>query len=773
MTITQPFPAWPQDRPDLLAFAPMVCVAWSDGVLTPDEFRLLANLLATQTWVDEAGRALLHSWLDPEIPPTPDALNALRNLIRAAWPDDRTLRHPTLAGLGMEMIRASGLTDGPWTDDDDPGRLREAEAALGTYGPEAIRVLLGAKWEVPHLRAAPVFDREVLHGFLESTHGELRARVLRLLATPALTIPLEADRATQRDLVLEAVKTLASEGLGTLAYPTEYGGSDDPSAAMAVFETLAYGDLSILIKFGVQFGLFGGSVLQLGTQRHHDAYLERIGRLDLPGCYAMTEVGHGSNVREVETAAVYLPETDEFEIHTPTASATKDWIGNAGQHGRMATVFAQLTVGDAQQGVHAFLVPVRADDGTTVAGVTLLDRGLKEGLNGVDNGQISFDHVRVPRENLLNRFGDVDSDGHYTSPIPSAGRRFFTMLGTLVGGRVSIGAASNSVAKTALTIAVRRASTRRQFGREGAPEELILDYLHVQRELLPRLAKTYALHFATRELLARFDTADEKEALEIEVMAAGLKAESSWHAIETVQACREVCGGMGYHAESRFGRLKADVDIFATFEGANAVLLQLVAKGLLSEFRQEMGDLRFWGIMRYVSDRAQVRFTEMNPVITRRSDPEHLRDPEFQAAAFLYREERLLSSAARRLKAHIDDGMDAFGAMNATQDHLITLARAHVNRIVLECMHDAVARAPSPGTSEVLRSLSDLYALSTIESTRAWYLEAGYMEATKTKAVRYEVNRLCGEVREHAVFLVDAFGIPDDVLRAPIGLRTE
>jgi acyl-CoA oxidase len=770
MTIKRTVPAWPRDRPELLAFAPIICVAWSDGVLTPDEFGTLARLLERQAWVEEQDRSLIHTWLDPQLPPSPEGLNALRSLIREFWPEDRPLLPTTLAGLGLELVRASGLTAGPWSNDEAPGQLSEAEAALGISGSEAVRVLLGAKWREAAPAARPVFDPEIMYTFLESTHRDLRARVLHLLATPALQIPIEADRATQRELVLNAVKTLAQEGLSTLAYPEAYGGVHDPEAAMAVFETLAFGDLSIPIKFGVQFGLFGGSVLQLGTRRHHDAYLDRIGRLDLPGCYAMTELGHGSNVRDVETTATYLPETKEFEIHTPTESATKDWIGNAGLHGRMATVFAQLTVDGAAHGVHAFLVPIRSEDGAALAGVSLKDRGPKEGLNGVDNGQISFAHVRVPWENLLDRFGQVTEEGRYTSPIPSPGRRFFTMLGTLVGGRIGIGAASNSVSKTAITIAVRRASRRRQFGRGGAQEVPILDYLHVQRELLPRLAKTYALHFATRGLQKRLGADEEGDTREIEVMAAGLKAESSWHAIETTQACREVCGGEGYDAENRFGRLKADVDVFATFEGANAVLLQLAAKGLLSEFRDEMGDLRFWGIMRYVSDRAQVRFSEMNPVVTRRSDPEHLRDPEFQTAAFRYREERLMSSAARRLKSLIDDGMDTFDAMNATQDHLITLARAHVDRLVLECMHDAVGRAPSPGTSEILRSLSDLYALSTIECSRAWYLEAGYMEAPKTRAVRTEVNRLCGELREHAVFLVDAFGIPDDVLRAPIGL---
>ena len=192
----------------------------------------------------------------------------------------------------------------------------------------------------------------------------------------------------------------------------------------------------------------------------------------------------------------------------------------------------------------------------------------------------------------------------------------------------------------------------------------------------------------------------DEEGRRIEVAAAGLKAYASRHCVETVQACREACGGQGYLAANRLGRLRADTDVFTTFEGANAVLLQLVAKGLLSQYREEMGDLRLWGLVKHVADRAQTRLTEMNPLTVRRTEPEHLRDPDFHAAAFAYREERLLASAGRRLHSLIEEGTDSFEAMNHCQDHLLQLAEAHVERVVLGAFLDSVARAPSPAASE-------------------------------------------------------------------------
>ena len=631
------------------------------------------------------------------------------------------------------------------------------------------------------MRPEPSPGLDGLAAFLQRPHPHLRRTVLDFLADDALDFAPDLPRPLYRERVLAAVRRLADAGLGGLGYPKELGGGGDPGAGLAVFETLALGDASVLVKYGVQFGLFGGSILQLGTERHHRTYLPDVAALRLPGCYAMTETGHGSNVRDLETVARYEAETGGFVIDTPHEAARKDWIGNAAQHAHMATVFARLVVSGEDHGVHALLVPIRSPGGGAMPGVEIEDRGAKVGLEGVDNGLIRFTGVRVPRANLLDRFATVDAEGRYASPIPSADRRFFTMLGTLVAGRISIAAASVSTAKVGLTVAVRWSSRRLQFGPSGGAELPLLHYLSQQRRLLVPLAATYGLHFAVRGLTERYADRQmaedpraraapgDEESRRIEVDAAALKAYASRHSVETVQACREACGGQGYLAANRLGRLRADTDVFTTFEGANTVLLQLVAKGLLSQYREEMGDLRLWGLVKHVADRAETRLTEMNPLTVRRTDPEHLRDPDFHAAAFAYREERLLASAGRRLRTLIEEGTDSFEAMNRCQDHLLLLAEAHVERVVLGAFQDGVARAPSPAASERLASLASLWALARLEADRGWFLESGYFEGPKARAIRAEVNALCGEVADHAGVLVDAFGIPDSVLRAPAG----
>ncbi|MDX2194465.1 MAG: acyl-CoA dehydrogenase [Gemmatimonadales bacterium] len=618
---------------------------------------------------------------------------------------------------------------------------------------------------------APAFtpDPAALQRLLDGEHAALRERIKQLLAEPRFAYRYGLPKEAYRELVYEWLQVLAAEGLGKLAYPEVAGGDDDPAAFFAAFEAIAFHDLSLTIKFGVQFGLFGGSVALLGTERHHRTVLPRIGSGELPGCFAMTEIGHGSNVREIRTEARWDAAAGEFVVHTPDASAWKEWIGNAAVHGRMATVFAQLHVGGTCHGVHALLVPLRDEAGRLLPGVQVRDSGEKLGLNGVDNGQIAFDHVRVPREALLDRFGRVTEAGTYESAIANPGKRFFTMISTLVGGRITIAASALSAAKSGLAIAVRYGARRRQFGPQPGQEVPLLDYLTHQRRLLLPLARTYALDFGIKRLVRDFQRRTAATEREMEGLAAGLKAVATWHTGETLQLARECCGGVGYRAENRIGVLRADTDIFQTFEGDNTVLMQLLAKGLLTGYREHLGGLGFTGLVRYLARATGTRLARRNAVVSRLTDEEHLRDPAFQLGALRYREERLLRSAARRLKGRLDDGMDAFGALIEVQDHLLHLAGAHIDRVVHEAFRDAIPQVGG-GTREALLRLADLYALSMLERHEGWYLANGLFEAPKAKAIRAQVNALCAELRPHAVALVDGFGIPDALLAAPIAL---
>ena len=575
-----------------------------------------------------------------------------------------------------------------------------------------------------------------------------------------------------------------------LGFPTRYGGEGDVGAFVTSFETLAFGDLSLLVKVGVQWGLFGGAVLHLGTERHHERYLRQIMDFELPGSFAMTETGHGSDVQSVRTTATYDPGERVFVVHTPDEDARKDYIGNAARDARMAAVFAQLVTQGKSHGVHALLVPLRDDDGHVMPGVSIEDCGHKAGLNGVDNGRITFTDVKVPKDALLNRYGDVDDDGNYSSPIENETKRFFTMVGTLIQGRVSVSGAGVSAAKEALTIAIRYALERRQFSPPDSDDEvLLLDFRQHQKRLLPALASTYALHYAQQELVDHlheaFTTDDypEREKRKLESKAAGIKALSTWHATSTIQTCRETCGGAGYLSVNRLPVLKADTDVFTTFEGDNTVLLQLVAKGLLTDYRDEFGSLDTIGIVRFIADQVVERVVERTAArkliealidaVPGREEETDLFDRGYHLELFEWREHHVLEGVARRLKGAIDDGVDPFTAFNAAQDHVLLAARVHVERLILEAFVEGIAECEDDAVRPLLDKLCDLHALSSIERDRGWFLEHGRLSAPRSKGIIAAVNSLCDELRPHARALVDAFGIPDESLAAPIGLGAE
>lgn len=624
--------------------------------------------------------------------------------------------------------------------------------------------------------------------FLDGEHRAVREQVRRILSRKQFAAPvLGMQRDDYREHVLKLTRVLAREGVSAMGFPVEFGGRGDVGASVACFETLGHGDLSVLVKFGVQFGLFGGAVLHLGTREHHDAYLGDIASLKLPGCFAMTESGHGSDVQSIRTTATYDPARHEFVISTPDDDARKDYIGNAACHGRMAVVFAHLVVDGDSRGVHALVVPIRDAKNGVARGVRIEDCGEKLGLNGVDNGRIWFDNVRVPREALLNRYAEVSPDGRYSSLIENPNKRFFTMLGTLIQGRVSVCGASISASKSALTIAVRYALTRRQFSSPGGAETLLLDYRTHQRRLLPALATAYALHFAQEALVAELHRSGlahdfpDRDRRQLETMAAGLKAVATWHATETIQACREACGGAGYLSVNRIAALKADTDVFTTFEGDNTVLLQLVAKSMLTDYRDQFEDLNPFGMAMFVAEQVLDSIGERSAarelvgrladdLIPGRDDPSRLFSRDDQLTLFRWREEHIVGGVARRLQSGVKAGGDPFVVFGECQDHVVAAGRAHIDRLVLEAFAAAVDRCKNRGLRRVLEPLCDLYALANIERDRAWFQEHGRLSSTRSKAITRGVNRLCAELRPEAGSLVDAFGIPDVVLGAPIGL---
>ncbi|WP_336706723.1 acyl-CoA dehydrogenase family protein [Oerskovia sp. USHLN155] len=599
-----------------------------------------------------------------------------------------------------------------------------------------------------------------------------------------------------RERVMDQVKALVEIGQVHRGFPTRLGGQDDAGGNLAGFEELVAADPSLQIKAGVQWGLFASAILHLGTPEQQDRLLPGAMDASVPGAFAMTETGHGSDVASIATTATYDVATQEFVVHTPFRGAWKDYLGNAAVNGTAAVIFAQLVTNGVNHGVHAFYAPIRettADGGAGafLPGVGGEDDGLKGGLNGIDNGRLHFTHVRVPRENLLARYGQVAEDGTYTSPIDSPGRRFFTMLGSLVQGRVSLDGAAITASKLGLATAVTYGNQRRQFNGASAVDEVVLlDYGTHQRRLLPRIAQTYAMHFAHDRLLDLFDTVfsgenDTPESREdLETMAASLKPMSTWFALDTLQEAREACGGAGFLTENRLTSLRADLDVYVTFEGDNTVLLQLVAKRLLADYGKEFKDITPGQMARFVVEQAADAALHRTPLkraaqtLADVGDPRravgHLKDVGNQRDLLTDRVETMVADVAAALrpaqKATPEKAAELF---NEHQHELIEMAKAHADLLHWEAFTQALDTIEDAGTRQVLTWVRDLFGLTTIERNLAWYLINGRLSAQRARTVSGYVDRLVARLRPHAQDLVDAWGYGPEHLRAKIASGAE
>ncbi|EFY88863.1 acyl-coenzyme A oxidase [Metarhizium acridum CQMa 102] len=526
--------------------------------------------------------------------------------------------------------------------------------------------------------------------------------------------------------------------------------------------------------YGLHASMFMKTLEEQGTPEQHKLFLEKAQNYEYIGCYAQTELGHGSNVRGLETTATWNQHDKTFTIHSPHLTASKWWIGSLGKAANHAVVIAQLIIDNKTYGPHPFVVQIRdLKTHKPLPNVHVGDIGPKFGYNTMDNGFLLFNKVKVPHISLLSRFSGVDPEtGKYIRPQNPA-----LVYGTMTYIRSNIVLQSGSVLARGVTIAVRYCAVRRQFqDRDSTNDELgenqVIDYTMVQHRLFPLLAATYALHFTGRAMLRLYNENQKRLASpssqsshdilpDLHATSCALKAFSSTVAAEGLETCRRACGGHGYSAFSGIGSWYADYLPTVTWEGDNYMLTQQVARYLLKSARAVLkGKPAPNDISRVLAEfKARQDIGAAFDILDNDED---------LVKAFAWRVAFLTFEALK----HRDEEKQAWNSLLIDFWRLSTaFAQYLIVKNFYETLQDqATTSSLDPATTSMLRSLFHLFALNYLQSHASEFFTSGASTVRQIQLARTKRTlSLLKEIRPHAVKLVDAWKFSDWQLDSSLG----
>ncbi|KPM37957.1 Peroxisomal acyl-coenzyme A oxidase 1 [Neonectria ditissima] len=530
--------------------------------------------------------------------------------------------------------------------------------------------------------------------------------------------------------------------------------------------------------YGLHASMFLKTLQEQGTPEQHKLFLEPAQQYKYIGCYAQTELGHGSNVRGLETTATWDAKDKTFTLHSPHLTASKWWIGSLGKAANHAVVVAQLILDGKSYGPHPFVVQIRdLETHEPLPNIHVGDIGPKFGYNTMDNGFLLFNHVKVPHVNLLSRFSGVDAEtGAYIRPSNPA-----LVYGTLTFVRAFIVLQSGSVLARGVTIATRYCAVRRQFqDRDAAEGEVgetqVLDYTMVQHRLLPLLAASYALFFTGRAMINLYQANQKQVAQEeqgakkgpggdlladLHAISCSLKAFASTTAAEGLEVSRRACGGHGYSAFSGIGSWYADYLPSVTWEGDNYMLTQQVAQYLLKSARAVLaGKAADNGISRVLAEFQ--RRQDIGAAFDVLDDDQNLVD------AFAWRVAFLTFEALK----HRDEDKQSWNSLLVDFWRLSTAyAQYQVVKNFYEALQDDATRSSlDPGTLEILLKLFQLFALHHLTGHASEFFTSGATTVRQIQLARTKRTlSLLEQIRPHAVRLVDAWKFPDWQLDSSLG----
>ena len=571
------------------------------------------------------------------------------------------------------------------------------------------------------------------------------------LFVPRYSIPINEER----KLALQRLKKIVDKKLISVM-----DFESNPNRIFTAHEIVGQMDGSAATKMTVQFNLFGGTLLNLGNNALHKQKLKDIDSLKSVGCFGLTELGYGNNAAEMQTTATYNPLTKEFTLNTPNTLSRKYWITNGALHAHYCIVFAKLIINNEDEGIHAFLVPIRDKNLKIKEGVSIWDMGHKIGINGIDNASIGFNNVKISKDALLGNTSSINEKGKFESTIIKKRDRFLYVADRLLSGRLCIASMMIGASKYTLDIAINYANKRLAVGKKGKSDNAIFNFQLYQRSIMPMLAKTFCYNLALNYIKDVFANKIKTTKTEKIILCCGAKAVLAWHNERVASLCRERSGGQGYLSANRMGEAIFGSHSGITAEGDNAVLMQKVSKELLGLEKNK--SLTILG--HYLYNKIPSFFKQSLVGIKFNKKLKN----SIQLKLLKFKKDTILSTLAINLKNVKSKEATVYEEWMYNQsDEIQLLAKSYFDYKVLSIC-DKYQKNAHKDIQPLIKDIKTLYFLSTIETNMSWYLTNGVLSRNEAKRITKLSKKYCKTISQKALLICKAFGIPDHMKLAPM-----
>eukprot|EP00357_Protocruzia_adherens_P016876 CAMPEP_0115016846 /NCGR_PEP_ID=MMETSP0216-20121206/27721_1 /TAXON_ID=223996 /ORGANISM="Protocruzia adherens, Strain Boccale" /LENGTH=720 /DNA_ID=CAMNT_0002387463 /DNA_START=39 /DNA_END=2201 /DNA_ORIENTATION=+ len=525
----------------------------------------------------------------------------------------------------------------------------------------------------------------------------------------------------------------------------------------------------------IHYSIFVPTLKNLATEEQQSWWVPRAEAFQIIGSYAQTELGHGSNVRGLQTRAVFNKNTDEFILDTPTLRSIKWWPGGLGCVATHSIVYAQLMIDGIEYGVHAFMLQLRDENHKLLAGVTTGDLGNKIADNMTDTGFLSLEDVKIPRKYLLSRFHYVTKDGEYIERNKDSKKINYA---TMTFWRANLACSAAGILARGALIATRWASLRRQGFVQvtgtvpsSAPENLLIDYQTHQYRLAKQISTAYALRFAGRwlfELIGELEGStlhsfqNMKSLQEVAITASVMKAFASVRAANGLEDLRRSCGGNGFLHSSGISLLSNAYLGVATAEGDYVLLYLLCGRFLLTSYQKAKEGKPFPKTLAYLKPLLKQKKMKAPKPIDFAS---RVKDLEFLVELFRYNALVSIRRMLRRIAAKFSETSSTDESWRASLIEVMEAAKRHCAFLVLERFYEQIQTIEDPKMQGLLSNVMRVFAYTDIMDEN-W---TGILDMEVAQEIRSAMFKLLRGLRPNMLGLAESFDYPDEILQSAIG----